>query len=135
MLGWVDVAVVVLYLVLVLAIGLGARFFPGSSSSKGGGKDVAEYFLAGRNVAWWAVGMSLFSSNIGSEHFVGSPPPSPQFPFLFVPSLLSTRVQVVLTCRGYQAWPVREPRAAWPWPTSSTSMTLPIMVRSDRSHQ
>jgi Na+/pantothenate symporter len=73
MLGWVDVAVVVLYLVLVLAIGLGARFFPGSSS-KGGGKDVAEYFLAGRNVAWWAVGMSLFSSNIGSEHFVGSPP-------------------------------------------------------------
>lgn len=75
MLGWVDVAVVVLYLVLVLAIGLGARFFPGSSSSSsssgGGGKDVAEYFLAGRNVAWWAVGMSLFSSNIGSEHFVG----------------------------------------------------------------
>ncbi len=86
MLGWVDVAVVVLYLVLVLAIGLGARFFPGSSSSGssssgGGGKDVAEYFLAGRNVAWWAVGMSLFSSNIGSEHFVGSPPPS-QIPFL-----------------------------------------------------
>lgn len=31
----------------------------------------AQYFLAGRSVGWWAVGMSLFSSNIGSEHFVG----------------------------------------------------------------
>lgn len=30
-----------------------------------------EYFLAERNVSWWAVGLSLFSSNIGSEHLVG----------------------------------------------------------------
>ncbi len=27
----------------------------------------ANYFLAGRDVSWWAVGLSLFSSNIGSE--------------------------------------------------------------------
>jgi len=31
----------------------------------------ADYFLAGRDVAWFAVGASLFASNIGSEHIVG----------------------------------------------------------------
>lgn len=35
-------------------------------------QDTAEkYFLAGRNVGWFAVGASLFASNIGSEHLVG----------------------------------------------------------------
>ncbi|XP_065176336.1 sodium/glucose cotransporter 4-like isoform X1 [Sycon ciliatum] len=29
------------------------------------------YFLAGRSVPWWAIGTSLFASNIGSEHFIG----------------------------------------------------------------
>lgn len=31
----------------------------------------ADYFLAGRNIGWFAVGASLFASNIGSEHIVG----------------------------------------------------------------
>src|SRR5437899_11891618 len=31
----------------------------------------ADYFLAGRDVGWLAVGASLFASNIGSEHLVG----------------------------------------------------------------
>jgi len=31
----------------------------------------SDYFLAGRDVAWFAVGASLFASNIGSEHLVG----------------------------------------------------------------
>jgi SSS family solute:Na+ symporter len=31
----------------------------------------AEYFLAGRNIGWFAIGGSLFASNIGSEHIVG----------------------------------------------------------------
>jgi SSS family solute:Na+ symporter len=30
-----------------------------------------DYFLAGRDIGWFAVGASLFSSNIGSEHLVG----------------------------------------------------------------
>ncbi|MBW3628219.1 MAG: sodium:solute symporter, partial [Gemmatimonadetes bacterium] len=30
-----------------------------------------DYFLAGRDVGWLAVGCSLFASNIGSEHIVG----------------------------------------------------------------
>ena len=36
------------------------------------GKDTTtDYFLAGRNLAWWVVGASIFASNIGSEHIVG----------------------------------------------------------------
>lgn len=35
-------------------------------------QDTAEdYFLAGRNIGWFAIGASLFASNIGSEHIVG----------------------------------------------------------------
>ena len=30
-----------------------------------------DYFLAGRNVGWFAIGASLFASNVGSEHIVG----------------------------------------------------------------
>ena len=34
-------------------------------------RDSREYFLAGRNVGWFAVGASIFATNIGSEHFIG----------------------------------------------------------------
>lgn len=35
-------------------------------------RDTADdYFLAGRNLGWFIVGASIFSSNIGSEHLVG----------------------------------------------------------------
>ncbi|MCY3023464.1 MAG: Na+/glucose cotransporter, partial [Planctomycetota bacterium] len=30
-----------------------------------------DYFLAGRNAGWFAIGGSLFATNIGSEHIVG----------------------------------------------------------------
>jgi hypothetical protein len=43
----------------------------GERDGDGQGEATEQYFLAGRSVGWWAVGMSLFSSNIGSEHFVG----------------------------------------------------------------
>jgi len=34
-------------------------------------EDSADYFLAGREAGWLAVGASIFASNIGSEHLVG----------------------------------------------------------------
>jgi SSS family solute:Na+ symporter len=34
-------------------------------------KNSTEYFLAGRNVGWFAIGASLFVSNISTEHFIG----------------------------------------------------------------
>ncbi|NND63276.1 MAG: sodium/solute symporter [Flavobacteriaceae bacterium] len=35
------------------------------------GADSSSYFLGGRNLGWFAIGASLFASNIGSEHLIG----------------------------------------------------------------
>ena len=61
-LGAVDVAIIALYFVAVFAIGF---YFVRR------GKSTADYFLASRDATWWAIGASLFSANIGSEHFIG----------------------------------------------------------------
>jgi len=34
-------------------------------------KDTEDYFLAGRDATWLAIGASIFASNIGSEHLIG----------------------------------------------------------------
>lgn len=34
-------------------------------------RTAGEYFLAGHSIGWFAVGASLFSTNISSEHFIG----------------------------------------------------------------
>jgi SSS family solute:Na+ symporter len=57
-----DLAIVALYFLGTFAIGF---YFMRR------GRSTSDYFLAGRDAAWWAVGASLFSSNIGSEHFIG----------------------------------------------------------------
>lgn len=59
-----DIAVVALYFVLVLSIGLVAMWKANRSTVSG-------YFLAGRSMTWMVIGASLFVSNIGSEHFIG----------------------------------------------------------------
>ncbi len=35
------------------------------------GKDSSHFFLAGRNLHWWIVGLSPYATNIGAEHLVG----------------------------------------------------------------
>ncbi|XP_076821876.1 sodium/myo-inositol cotransporter-like isoform X1 [Clavelina lepadiformis] len=59
-----DIVTVVVYFVLVVAVGL----FAMCRSNRG---TVNGYFLAGRSMLWLPVGASLFVSNIGSEHFIG----------------------------------------------------------------
>uniref|UniRef100_A0A8C5ZTK0 Sodium/glucose cotransporter 1 n=1 Tax=Marmota marmota marmota TaxID=9994 RepID=A0A8C5ZTK0_MARMA len=59
-----DISVIVIYFVVVMAVGLWAMF----STNRG---TVGGFFLAGRSMVWWPVGASLFASNIGSDHFVG----------------------------------------------------------------
>lgn len=60
----VDIVVLVLYFVLVLAVGLWSMWKTKRSTVDG-------YFLAGKSMTWWPVGASLFASNIGSGHFIG----------------------------------------------------------------
>ncbi|TDH02871.1 hypothetical protein EPR50_G00157110 [Perca flavescens] len=63
-LGTVDIVVLVVYFLLVLAVGLWSMWRTKRSTVDG-------YFLAGKNMTWWPVGASLFASNIGSGHFIG----------------------------------------------------------------
>lgn len=59
LLDWIIVAA---YFAFVMGIGLSFRKKT---------RDTAEYFLAGRDIGWIAIGASLFSTNISSEHFLG----------------------------------------------------------------
>ena len=38
------------------------------SKNEGGSED---YFLAGRGLSWWLIGISLIAANISTEQFVG----------------------------------------------------------------
>ena len=57
--------------VVVVAAYFGILFGISWWSAKRKKNESADYFLAGRDVGWLAIGASLFASNIGSEHLVG----------------------------------------------------------------
>src|SRR5216684_8863355 len=61
-LSTLDIVIIAVYFCMVFAIGF---YF----SRKG--RTSTDYFLAGRNVGWVAIGASLFVSNISTEHFIG----------------------------------------------------------------
>jgi SSS family solute:Na+ symporter len=58
-----DIVVFFVFIAAVIAVGL--------IKSKGEGKDSESYFLAGRGLKWWLIGVSLIAANISSEQFVG----------------------------------------------------------------
>src|SRR5579871_496102 len=58
----VDLVIIAIYFVLVF--GIGFYFSRKERTSE-------DYFLAGRNIGWFAIGASLFVSNISTEHFIG----------------------------------------------------------------
>lgn len=58
-----DTAIIVFYFLLVMSVGF---YFSRRRTENSTG-----YFLAGRNVGWFAIGASLFATNISSEHFIG----------------------------------------------------------------
>lgn len=59
-----DIVIIVLNFAFVLALGLWSSFTANRGSTSG-------YFLAGRDMHWLLVGLSLYVSNIGSATFVG----------------------------------------------------------------
>ena len=61
-LATVDIVIIAVYFVIIFAIGL---YFARKERTS------TDYFLAGRDVGWFAIGASLFVSNISTEHFIG----------------------------------------------------------------
>lgn len=59
----IDIIVFFVFIASVIGLGL--------FKSKGEGKDSESYFLAGRGLMWWLIGVSLIAANISSEQFVG----------------------------------------------------------------
>src|SRR6476646_2491117 len=58
----IDLAIIGLYFVVIF--GIGFYFSRKERTSE-------DYFLASRNIGWFAIGASLFVSNISTEHFIG----------------------------------------------------------------
>tara|TARA_R110000868_G_scaffold340216_1_gene600890 strand:+ start:4579 stop:6198 length:1620 start_codon:yes stop_codon:yes gene_type:complete len=61
-----DYAIIAVYFVIVFGIAWAVK-----TPSTGSDHQSEDYFLAGRNLGWFAIGASLFASNIGSEHLIG----------------------------------------------------------------
>ena len=59
----IDNIILISYLIVVLSLG----FYYSRTREK----NSTEYFLAGRNLGWITVGLSIFATNISSEHFIG----------------------------------------------------------------
>jgi SSS family solute:Na+ symporter len=62
----VDVVVVIIY-----AIGIFSLAQWVSREKAGHEKDTSDYFLASKNLPWWAIGSSLIAANISAEQIVG----------------------------------------------------------------
>src|SRR5512143_1383786 len=61
-LSTLDLLIIGCYFLIVFAIGF---YFSRKERTS------TDYFLASRNVGWFAIGASLFVSNISTEHFIG----------------------------------------------------------------
>ena len=57
-----DNLILVAYLIVVLSLG----FYYSRKEKK-----FNDYFLGGKNIGWFVLGMSIFATNISSEHFIG----------------------------------------------------------------
>jgi SSS family solute:Na+ symporter len=66
--GGVRIHIVDLILILAYLVGMVAFGFYYSRHVKG----AHDYFLAGRSLPWWVVGMSIVGSNLGSNDYVGA---------------------------------------------------------------
>jgi SSS family solute:Na+ symporter len=65
-LSTIDIAVVAVYAVSIFTL---AQWV--SREKPGHEKDSKDYFLAGRNLPWWAIGTSLIAANISAEQIIG----------------------------------------------------------------
>ena len=61
-LHWLDWAVIIGYFAIIAGVAIYASR---------GQNTASDFFLGSRNIGWFAIGGSLFASNVGSEHIVG----------------------------------------------------------------
>ncbi len=61
--NYIDISIVIIYLIVVYGIG----FYYSRKKIE----NTKDYFLGGQNIGWFAVGISIFATNISSEHFIG----------------------------------------------------------------
>ncbi|MEO7276471.1 MAG: sodium/sugar symporter [Sphingomicrobium sp.] len=61
-----DLAVVIIYAIGIFGL---AQYV--SREKAGHQKDTSDYFLASKNLPWWAIGASLIAANISAEQIVG----------------------------------------------------------------
>ncbi|KAJ5077675.1 sodium:solute symporter-related [Anaeramoeba ignava] len=67
-LNWVDIFVLLVYFLILFTISfIAMRKKRGSSKTS----DSETYFLAGHSAVWYAIAGSIYSSNVGAEHFIG----------------------------------------------------------------
>lgn len=64
--GIIDLVVLLGFIATVIGVGLWKS--RSAESAEGG---AADYFLAGRGLTWWLIGVSLIAANISAEQFVG----------------------------------------------------------------
>jgi SSS family solute:Na+ symporter len=65
--GILDIVIFLAFVASVIAIGLWKSKGEETHSEHG----AQDYFLAGRGLTWWLVGLSLIAANISTEQFVG----------------------------------------------------------------
>jgi solute:Na+ symporter, SSS family len=65
-LSMIDTIVVIVYAIGIFGL---AQYV--SREKAGHAKDTSDYFLASKNLPWWAIGASLIAANISAEQIVG----------------------------------------------------------------
>ena len=65
-LATIDIVVIVAYAIFIFGL---AHYV--SREKAGHQKDSSDYFLASKNLPWWAIGASLIAANISAEQIIG----------------------------------------------------------------
>lgn len=65
-LATIDIVVIVVYAIGIFSL---AQYV--AREKAGHAKDTSDYFLASKNLPWWAIGASLIAANISAEQIVG----------------------------------------------------------------
>ena len=65
-LTFIDIMIIAAYAVGIITLATWV-----SRDARGHQKNTADYFLAGKNLPWWAIGASLIAANISAEQIIG----------------------------------------------------------------